>query len=53
MRAAVRLIDSILRKSGCLIEFTDNADCIIRIQLMKASNEVTIGSEKILKVEAV
>lgn len=53
MRATVRLIDYLLRRSGGLFEFSDNADCVLRIQLGKASHDVTIGSEKILKGETV
>ena len=53
MQAAVRLIDTMLRKSGGLYEFSDDAECILRIQLKLANHKVEVGGEKTLKGEPV
>lgn len=53
MRTAVRLIDALLRTSQGIYEFTDDPDCILRIQLKRATHEVNFGNEKILKGEPV
>ena len=53
MRAAVRLIDFLLRTSQGIYEFTDDPECILRIQLKRATHEVNIGNERILKGEPV
>jgi hypothetical protein len=53
MQAAVRLIDTMFRKSGGLYEFSDDAECILRIQLKQAKHEVEVGGEIILKGEPV
>jgi len=53
MRAAVRLIDALLRTSGGIYEFTDDPECILRIQLKRATHDVNIGNERILKGEPV
>jgi hypothetical protein len=51
MRAGVRLIDGILRKSGRVYEFSDDPGCILRIQLKKANHDVSVGGEKIYRGE--
>jgi hypothetical protein len=51
MRTAIRLVDSLLRKSQGIYEFTDDPECILRIQLKRATHEVNFGNEKILKGE--
>jgi hypothetical protein len=53
MRVAVRWIDSLLRKSQGVYEFTDDPDCILRIQVKRATHAVTIGRENILKGDVV
>jgi hypothetical protein len=53
MQAVIRWIDSLLRKSQGIYEFTDDPECILRIQLKRASHPVTIGNEGILKGDAV
>jgi hypothetical protein len=53
VRAAVRLIDALLRTSGGIYEFTDDPECILRIQLKRASLAVNIRSERIMKGEPV
>src|SRR5512139_2551983 len=53
MRAMVRLIDTMLRKSGGVYEFIDDAECILRIQMKKANHDIEVGGEKILKGEPV
>lgn len=53
MRAAVRSIDSLLRKSQGIFEFTNDPECILRIQLKHNSHTVNIGNERILKGEPV
>lgn len=53
MRAAVRLIDSLLRTSGGIYELTDDPECILRIQLKHTTHEVIIGNERISKGEPV
>jgi hypothetical protein len=53
MRAAVRLIDSLLRTSGGIYEFTDDPECILRIQLKRASHAVNIGNGRVLKGDPV
>jgi len=53
MGAAVCLIDFLLRTSQGIYEFTDDPECILRIQLKRATHEVNIGNERILKGESV
>jgi hypothetical protein len=53
MRAVVRLIDTLLRKSQGIYEFTDDPECILRIQLKRATHPVTFGNNRILKGDAV
>jgi hypothetical protein len=53
MRAVVRLIDILLRKSQGIYEFTDDSKCILRIQLKRAVHAVTLGGKEILKGEPV
>ncbi len=53
MRAVVRLIDTILRKWGRIYEFSDDPECILRIQLMSANHTVLIGGERIMRDELV
>jgi YkoP domain len=53
MQAAVRGIDSILRKSQGIHKFTDDPECILRIQLKHSAQAVKIGVEKILKGDVV
>jgi hypothetical protein len=52
-RAGVRLIEFLLRKSLHIYEFTDDPECIIRIQLTTAPHSVDFGSWKISKGETV
>jgi hypothetical protein len=42
MRAGIRLIDDILRMHGDLREFSQDVDCILRIQLRDTPHPVTI-----------
>ena len=53
MRAAVRLIDALLRASQGIYEFTDDPECILRIQLKRATHQVNIGNVMIKKGEPV
>jgi hypothetical protein len=53
MRSGVRMIDYILRVQGDLREFSQDAECILRIQLGYAPHSVIIGSAKITKGEPV
>ena len=48
-RAGVRLIEFIVRKSLHVYEFTDDPECILRIQLTTAPRAVDFGSWKISK----
>jgi hypothetical protein len=49
MRALARFIDSILRNRNGVYEFTDDTECIFRIQLRQAAREVNIQGQKISK----
>ncbi len=53
MRAAVRLIDTMLRISGGVFEFTEDAECILRVALNRVNHTVNLGSEMILKGDLV
>jgi hypothetical protein len=53
MRAGVRLIDTLVRASLGVYEFTYDSECILRIQLMMANHTVNLGSVRILKGEPV
>jgi hypothetical protein len=53
MRAAIRLIDTLVRKSEGVYEFSDDPECILRFQLRRATHSVTIGKDRILKGEPV
>jgi hypothetical protein len=53
MRAVVRSIDILLRKSQGIYEFTDDPECILRIQLKRATHAVTLRGKEILKGEPV
>jgi hypothetical protein len=47
LRSGVRLIDLILRKRGHLREFSQDTDCILRIQLRTAPHPVTLSNTHI------
>jgi hypothetical protein len=47
MQAGVRLIDTLLTRSLKIYEFTADPECILRIQLKRASHPVTIGEYNI------
>lgn len=51
MRAFVRLIDTLLSKSLRIYEFTDDPECILRIQLTRATHTTNFSDERILKGE--
>jgi hypothetical protein len=53
MRAAIRLIDTLVRKSEGVYEFSDDPECILRFQHKRATHSVTIGKDRILKGEPV
>jgi hypothetical protein len=53
MRVAVRLIDSLLSAILGIYVFSDDPDCILRIQLREASHTVSIGGYTIMKGEPV
>ena len=53
MRAAVRWIDTLLRRYGGIYEFTQDPECILRLQLMPAPHGVTICNEIISKGDPV
>ncbi len=53
MRAAVRLIDSLLSAILDVYGFSDDPECILRIQLRETSHTVSIGSYVISKGEPV
>jgi hypothetical protein len=53
LRSGVRLIDYILRKQGNLREFSQDAACILRIQLRTAPHSVTLNSIRIKKGDPV
>jgi hypothetical protein len=53
MRAAVRLIDTLIRKSEGVFEFSKDPNCILRLQLRRAAHSVTIGNARISKSEPV
>jgi hypothetical protein len=53
MRAGVRLIDNLVRASLGVYEFTNDPECILRIQLVRAPHTINIGSDRILKGEPV
>lgn len=53
MRAVVCWIDTLLRKIQRIYEFTDDPECILRIQLKRAAHSVTLGGERILKGDPV
>ncbi|NJD59029.1 MAG: hypothetical protein C3F13_17135 [Anaerolineales bacterium] len=47
LRAGVRLIEYLVRKSLHVFEFTDDPECILRIQLLSAPHSVDVGRVKI------
>ncbi len=49
MRAAVRLIDCLLRQHAGLFEFSQDPDCIFRLQLRDSPHSVRIGDQNISK----
>jgi hypothetical protein len=53
MRAAVRLIDQLIRVTEGVDEFSRDPECILRIQLKHATHAIKIGSEMILMGEPV
>ena len=53
LKAGVRLIELLVRKSLNVYEFTDDPDCILRIQLMPAPRNVDFGSVNITKGDPV
>lgn len=53
MRAFVRMIDVLLRKKNCVYEFTQDAECIFRLQNRAAPHTVTLGSFTISKGDPV
>lgn len=53
MQAVVRWIDAFLRKIQGIYEFTDDSECLLRIQLTRAAHTVTIGGERIMKSDVV
>ena len=53
MRAAVRFIDSLLSAILDVYGFSDDPECLLRIQLREASHTVSIGSYVISKGEPV
>ncbi len=53
MRAAVRLIDYLLRMQGGLFEFSQDPECLLRLQLLAAPRSITLGNQAISKGEPV
>jgi len=53
LKAGVRLIEWMLRKSEGVYEFTDDPECIVRIQLTQMPHDITIGNVKISKGDPV
>jgi len=53
LRGGVRLIDRLLSNSLGVYIFTDEPDCILRIQYTQAAHSVIIGNERILKGEPI
>jgi YkoP domain len=53
LKAGVRLIEYLVRKSMHVYEFTDDPDCILRIQLTTSPRSVDFGTWQISKGETI
>jgi hypothetical protein len=53
LRAGIRLIESMIRKSERSYEFCDDPDCVLRIQLMPSPRQVTLGEKLIMEDDLV
>ncbi|MFZ2098855.1 MAG: hypothetical protein WAV05_19645 [Anaerolineales bacterium] len=53
LRAGVRMIDRVLRIHSDVHEFSQDAECILRIQLRNAPHPVNLGNVNIIKREPV
>lgn len=49
MRAGIRLIDHMIRRSLKLVEFSADPECILRIQLSRSAHSVDLGALMMLK----
>lgn len=53
LRAGIRLIDSLIRKSERSYEYCDDPDCVLRVQLTPCPHAATFGSMTIQEGEPV
>jgi len=53
LRAGIRWIDSLIRKSEHSYEYCDDPDCVLRIQLMPSPHAATFGDRVIQKGDPV
>lgn len=53
LRAGIRWIKSLIRKSEHSYEYSDDPDCVLRIQLLPSPHQENIGGKVILKADPV